>query len=195
MLDFVFHNQKFHFFTTMIISWFLCSLPKIRVTFFYFTIQMCQLFLFLLEIEHCRYELLFVTPLIFYFLLVLVHYGLMIMKRADVKYEWSQSNQEEENNSHLHITRIGGEMLPLPDPRTFQRQSFPLSTSVMDLPSIELDLFNMNNAASSVLSQPPTYDEVMKKDSKVIIRIESDPEPPSYSEALVGGKCFPVVSV
>ena len=73
-------------------------------------------------------------------------------------------------------------------PRTLQRQSFPE-------PYIELGLFNMNNATSSVSSQPPTYDEVMKKDSKVIICIESDPEPPSYSEALVGEKCFPVVSV
>ena len=65
-------------------------------------------------------------------------------------------------------------------PRTFQRQSFPD-------PYIELGLFNMNNATSSVSSQPPTYDEVMKKDSKVMIHIESDPEPPSYFEAL-GGK-------
>ena len=54
-------------------------------------------------------------------------------------------------------------------------------------PYIELGLFNMNNATSSVSSQPPTYDEVMKKDSKVMIHIESDPEPPSYFEAL-GGK-------
>ena len=65
-------------------------------------------------------------------------------------------------------------------PRTFQRQSFPE-------PYIELGLSNMNNATSSVSSQPPSYDEVMKKDSKVMIHIESDPEPPSYFEAL-GGK-------
>ena len=65
-------------------------------------------------------------------------------------------------------------------PRTFQRQSFPN-------PPVQLDIFNMNNATSSVSSQPPTYDEVMKKDSKVMIHIESDPEPPSYFEAL-GGK-------
>ena len=65
-------------------------------------------------------------------------------------------------------------------PRTLQRQTFPE-------PYIELGLFNMNNATSSVSSQPPTYDEVMKKDSKVMIHIESDPEPPSYFEAL-GGK-------
>ena len=88
--------------------------------------------------------------------------------------------EEEENNSDLHITRIGGEMLPRPDPWRFQRQSFPN-------PPIELDIFNMNNETSSVSSQPPTYDEVMKKDSKVMINIESDPEPPSYFEAL-GGK-------
>ena len=164
----------------MIISCILCSLKKIGLTFFYFTIQIFQLIVFLLEIEHRWYELLFVTPLIFYYLLFLVY----------------KSHQEvEENNSDLYITRIVGEISPLPDPRTLQRQSFPLSTSVMDLPSIELDLFNMNNATSSVSSQPPTYDEVMKKDSKVIIHIESDPAPPSYSEALVGKKCFPVVSV
>ena len=65
-------------------------------------------------------------------------------------------------------------------PRTFQRQSFPE-------PYIEFGLFNMNNATSSVSSQPPSYEEVMKKDSKVMIHIESDPEPPSYFEAL-GGK-------
>ena len=154
------------FLTTMIISCILCSLKKIGLTFFYFTIQICQLIVFLLEIEHRWYELLFVTPLIFYYLLFLVY----------------KSEQEvEENNSDLYITRICGEMLPRPDPWTFQRQSFPN-------PPIELDLFNMNTATSSVSSQPPTYDEVMKKDSKVIIPIESDPEPPSYSEALVGGK-------
>ena len=96
--------------------------------------------------------------------------------------------EEEENNSDLYITRTSGEMLPRPDPWTFQRQSLPNQL-------IELDHSNMNNATSSVSSQPPTYDEVMKKDSKVIIHIESDPEPPSYSEALVGKKCFPVVSV
>ena len=90
-----------------------------------------------------------------------------------------KSHQEEENNSYLHITRTSGEMLPRPDPWTFQRQSLPNQL-------IELDHSNMNNATSSVSSQPPTYDEVMKKDSKVIIPIESDPEPPSYSEALVG---------
>ena len=95
--------------------------------------------------------------------------------------------EEEENNSDLYITRTSGEMLPRPDPWTFQRQSSPNTL-------IELDLINMNNATSSVSSQPPNYDEVMKKDSKVIIHIESDPEPPSYSEALVGGKCFPVFS-
>jgi hypothetical protein len=119
-----------------------------------------------------------VTPLIFYFLVFLVYNGLIKMK---------SHQEEEENNSDLYITRIGREMLPRPDPWTFQRQSFPN-------PPIELDIFNMNNATSSVSSQPPTYDEVMKKDSKVIIHIESDPEPPSYSEALVGGKSFPVVS-
>ena len=161
------------FLTTMIISCILCSLKKIGLTFFYFTIQICQLIVFLLEIEHRWYELLFVTPLIFYYLLFLVY----------------KSEQEvEENNSDLYITRISGEMLPRPDPWTFQRQSFPN-------PPIELDLFNMNTATSSVSSQPPTYDELMKKDSKVMIDIESDPEPPSYSEALVGEKCFPVVSV
>ena len=41
-------------------------------------------------------------------------------------------------------------------------------------------------AQNSVLSQPPSYDEVMKKDSKVVINMESDTEPPSYFEALLG---------
>ena len=96
-----------------------------------------------------------------------------------------KSNQEgEDNNSDLHITRTSGEMLPRPVlPRPvlprLPRQSSPNTL-------MELDLFNMNNATSSVSSQPPTYGEVMKKDSKVIIHIESDPEPPSYFEALGG---------
>ena len=115
----------------------------------------------------------------FYLITFLLQYGLKKMK---------SHQEEEENNSDLHITRIGGEMLPRPDPWTFQRQSSPNTI-------IELDRFNMNNATSLVSSQLPTYDEVMKRDSKVIIHIESDPEPPSYSEALVGEKCFPVVSV
>ena len=153
------------FVTTMIISCILCSPQKILLIFFYGTIQICQLFVFLLEIEHCWYERLFVTPLIFYYLLFLVY----------------KSHQEvEENNSDLYITRTSGEMLPRPDPWTFQRQSLPNEFI------LELDHFNMN-ATSSVSSQPPTYDEVMKKDSKVMIHIESDPEPPSYFEAL-GGK-------
>ena len=141
--------------TTMILSCILCSPTKIRLTFFCVTIQICQLFVLLLEIKRCYYELLFVTPLIFYFLLLLVYYGLIQM----------ESHEES------------GEMIQWPNPRTFQRQIFPN-------PSIELDLSNMTNATSSVSSQPPTYDEVMKKDSKVMIHIESDPEPPSYSEAL-----------
>ena len=91
--------------------------------------------------------------------------------------------EEEENNSDLNITRTSGEMLSRPDPWRFQRQSSPNTL-------IESDLFNMNNATSSVSSQPPTYDEVMKKDSNVMIPIESHPEPPSYSEALVGKKVF-----
>ena len=99
----------------------------------------------------------------------------------------SHQEDEEENNSDLYITRTSGEMLPRPVLPRLPRQSSPNTL-------IELDLFNMNNATSSVSCQPPTYDEVMKKDSKVIIHIESDPEPPSYSEALVGEKCFPVVS-
>ena len=49
------------FLTTMIISCPLCSPQKIRLAFFYFTIQICQLLVFLLEIEHCWYELLFVA--------------------------------------------------------------------------------------------------------------------------------------
>ena len=167
---------SYGFLTTMIISCILCSLKKIGLTFFYFTIQICQLIVFLLEIEHRWYELLFVTPLIFYFLLFLVYNRL------------KSHQEEEENNSDLYITRIGREMLPRPDPWTFQTQSSPNTI-------IELDRFNMNNATSLVSSQLPTYDEVMKRDSKVIIHIESDPEPPSYSEALVGEKCFPVVSV
>ena len=92
--------------------------------------------------------------------------------------------EEEENNSDLYITRTSGEMLPRPVlPRPvlprLPRQSSPNTL-------IELDLFNMNNATSSVSSQPPTYDEVMKKDSKVVINMESDTEPPSYFEALLG---------
>ena len=157
-----------------IMMYFVCCIlywsQKIPSTYFYFTIQIGQLFVFLLEIEHRWYELLFVTPLIFYFLLFLPYDGLIKVK---------SHQEEEENNSDLHITRTNGEMLPRPDPWTFQRQSSPNTL-------IELDLSNMNNATSSVSSQPPTYDEVMKKDSKVIIPIESDPEPPSYSEALVG---------
>ena len=87
--------------------------------------------------------------------------------------------EEEENNSDLYITRTSGEILPRPDPWTFQRQSSPNTL-------IELDLFSLNNATSSVSCQPPNYDEVMKKDSKVVINMESDTEPPSYFEALLG---------
>ena len=156
-----------------IMMYFVCCIlywsQKIPSTYFYFTIQIGQLFVFLLEIEHRWYELLFVTPLIFYFLLFLPYNGLIEIK---------SHQEEEENNSDLYITRTSGEMLPRPDPWTFQRQSSPNTL-------IKLDLSNMNNATSSLSSQPPTYDEVMKKDSKVIIPIESDPEPPSYSEALV----------
>ena len=127
-IELIFIITSYVFLTTMIISCFLCSLPKIRLTFIYCTVQICQQFVFLLEIEHRWYELLFVTPLIFYFLLFLVYNGLIEMK---------SHQEEEENNSDLYITRTSGEMLPRPDPWTFQRQSSPNTL-------IELDLFNMN---------------------------------------------------
>ena len=120
----------------MIISCFLCSFPKIRLTFIYVTIQICQLFVFLLEIEHRWYELLFVTPLIFYFLLFLPYNGLIKIK---------SHQEEEENNSDLYITRTSGEMLSRPDPWRFQRQSSPNTL-------IELDLFNINTVFPRIVS-------------------------------------------
>ena len=81
-----------------------------------------------------------------------------------------ESPEEEQlNNSDHSITRIGGEI--------FQ---WPFMESGL------YDFYDIGMAQNSVLSQPPSYDEVMKKDSKVMIKMESDTEPPSYSEALLG---------
>ena len=52
----------------------LCC-KKISSTYFCVTIQFCEMFIFLLEIEHSYYELLIATPLIFLFLQLLVYYG------------------------------------------------------------------------------------------------------------------------
>ena len=46
--------------------WILCC-KKISLTYFCVTIQFCEMYIFLLEIEHSYYELLFVTPLFFFF--------------------------------------------------------------------------------------------------------------------------------
>ena len=116
------------------------------------------MFIFLLEIEHRRYELLFATPLIFYFLHLLVYYGAKKLESPE---------EEQENNSDLSSTRIGGEMLQSPFIESGLYESYDIGT-----------------AQNSVLSQPPSYDEVVKKDSKVVINMESDTEPPSYNEAL-----------
>ena len=116
------------------------------------------MFVFLFEIEYSYYELLFVTPLIFYFLHLLVYYGAKKLEESP--------EEEQENSSDHSITRTGGEML--------------------QLPFIESGLYDIGTAQNSVLSQPPSYDEVMKKDSKVVINMESDTEPPSYFEALLG---------
>ena len=118
------------------------------------------MFIFLLEIEYSHYKLLFVTPLIFYFLHLLVYYGAKKLKSPE---------EDQENHSDHSIIRIGGEMLQSP----FIESSL-------------YEFYDIGTAQNSVLSQPPSYDEVMKKDSKVMIKMESDTEPPSYSEALCG---------
>ena len=121
-------------------------------------IQFCEMFVFLLEIEHSHYELLFATPLIFNFLHLLVYYGAKKLESPE---------EEQENHSDHSITRIGGEMLQSP----FMESGL-------------YEFYDIDTAGDSVLSQPPSYEEVMKKDSKVVINMESDTEPPSYSEAL-----------
>ena len=77
-----------------------------------------------------------------------------------------QLKTTQENNSDHSITR---EML-----------QWPFIESGL------YDFYDIDTAENSVLSQPPSYDEVIKKDSKVIIITESDIEPPSYFEALWG---------
>ena len=139
--------------------WILCC-KKISLIYFCVTIQFCEIFVFLLEIEHSYYELLFVTPLIFYFLHLLVYYGAKKLESPE---------EEQLNNSDHSITRIGGEI--------FQ---WPFMESGL------YDFYDIGMAQNSVLSQPPSYDEVIKKDSKVMIIMESDTEPPSYSQALWG---------
>ena len=135
----------------------LCC-KKIALTSFCITIQFCEMYIFLLEIEHSYYELLFVTPLIFYFLHLLVYYGAKKLESPE---------EEQENSSDHSITRTGGEIL-----------QWPFIESGL------YEFYDIGTAQNSVLSQPPSYDEVMKKDSKVMIIMESDTEPPSYSQAL-----------
>ena len=77
--------------------------------------------------------------------------------------------EEQENSSDHSITRTGGEIL-----------QWPFIESGL------YEFYDIGTAQNSVLSQPPSYDEVMKKDSKVVINMESDTEPPSYFEALLG---------
>ena len=140
--------------------WIL-SCKKISLIYFWVTIQFCEMFIFLLEIENSYYELLFVTPLIFYCLHLLVYYG---AKKLEERPE-----EEQENSSDHSITRTGGEIL-----------QWPFIESGL------YEFYDIGTAQNSVLSQPPSYDEVIKKDSKVTIKLESDTEPPSYSEALLG---------
>ena len=141
--------------------WILCC-KKISLTYYCvtITIEFCEMSIFLLEIEHRYYELLFVTPFIFYFLQFSVYYGAKKLESPE---------EEQENHSDHSITRIGGEMLQSP----FMESGF-------------YEFYDIGTAQNSVLSQPPSYDEVIKKDSKVMIKMESDTEPPSYSEALRG---------
>ena len=139
--------------------WILCR-KKISLTYFCVTIQFCEMFVFLLEIEHSHYELLFATPLIFYFLHLLVYYGAKQLESP---------KEEQENSSDHSNTRIGGEIL-----------QWSLIESGL------YEFYDIDTAQNSILSQPPSYDEVMKKDSKVVINMESDTEPPSYFEALWG---------
>ena len=134
----------------------LCS-KKISLTYFCATIQYCEMYLLLIEIEHSYYELFFATPLIFYFLHLLVFYGAKKLESPEV---------EQLNNSDHSITRISGEI-----------SQWPFMESGL------YDFYDIGTAQNSVLSQPPSYDEVMKKDSTVMINMESDTEPPSYFEA------------
>ena len=78
--------------------------------------------------------------------------------------------EEQENNSDHSI----------PNSITREMLQWPFIESGL------YEFYDIGTAQYSVLSQPPSYDEVMKKDSKVMINIESDTEPPSYSEALWG---------
>ena len=77
-----------------------CS-KKISLTYFCATIQYCEMYLLLIEIEHSYYELFFATPLIFYFLHLLVFYGAKKLESPEV---------EQLNNSDHSITRISGEI-------------------------------------------------------------------------------------
>ena len=115
------------------------------------------MYLLLIEIEHSYYELFFATPLIFYFLHLLVFYGAKKLESPEV---------EQLNNSDHSITRISGEI-----------SQWPFMESGL------YDFYDIGTAQNSVLSQPPSYDEVIKKDSTVMINMESDTEPPSYFEA------------
>ena len=141
--------------------WILCC-KKISLTYFYITItiEFCEMFIFLHEIEHRYYELLFVTPFIFYFLQFSVYYGAKKL----------ESPEEQENNSDHSI----------PNSITREMLQWPFIESGL------YEFYDIDTARNSVLSQPPSYDEVMKKDSKVMIIMESDTEPPSYSQALWG---------
>ena len=138
----------------------LCC-KKIALTSFCITIQFCEMYIFLLEIEHSYYELLFVTSLIFYFLHLWVYY-------AAKKLE-SPEEEQVNNSDHSIPNSITREMLQW---RFIESGLY--------------EFYDIDTARNSVLSQPPCYDEVMKKDSKVMINMESDTEPPSYSEALRG---------
>ena len=142
-LDFDFMLQK------NIIDLLLCYNP------------ICEMYIFLLEIEHSYYELLFVTSLIFYFLHLWVYY-------AAKKLE-SPEEEQVNNSDHSIPNSITREMLQW---RFIESGLY--------------EFYDIDTARNSVLSQPPCYDEVMKKDSKVMINMESDTEPPSYSEALRG---------
>ena len=64
-----------------------------------------------------------------------------------------------------------------------------ITREMLQWPFIESGLYefyDIDTAQNSVLSQPPSYDEVMKKDSTVIMNMESETELPSYFEALWG---------
>ena len=120
--------------------WILCC-KKISLIYLCVTVQFCEMFIFLLEIEHRRYELLFATPLIFYFLHLLVYYGAKKLESHE---------EEQENNSDHSSTRIGGEMLQSPF-----------------IESGLYEFYDIGTARNSVLSQPPPYDEVVKMIQKL----------------------------